>query len=397
MNIRKEIEEKVKSGDATEEYLEKYHKILDWNFICHYATLSEAFIEKYADKVYWDIISSCQTLSEDFMRKHADKIIWTDISKFQKLTEKFMSDFADKLDWFEISLYQKMSSAFIEKHKDKVHIVRQRFNDFVKDKFVVYTWNELIDKRNELDVYKNFVFSDCDLEKLISCEDESKKDTTIKAEDLFGYRLRKITETALSEPEIEEDIKHYSWQNVVEYQNLSESFLEKHIQKMGLSRIIMYQKISEAFIEKYLEEDKLYYWRLVSGFQKLSNEFIAKHAEKLDWGMLTAHQTNISEELLTKYKDKLDWKYVSAKQMLSDAFIEENADKVTEIRRKYNSCINYEKDIKKFKPDKNFKKRYKDMWKDKKEVTWNDLVQSQSIGDMFWLHSMLETRDTKRG
>ena len=115
------------------------------------------------------------------MRKHSDKIIWSNVSKNQNLSEKFMTDFADKLDRFEISLYQKMTSEFIEKHKDKVHIVRRRFNDFVKNRFDECTWNDLIDKEPR-DIFKNFVFLDWALEKLISCDDESEKDNTINKE-----------------------------------------------------------------------------------------------------------------------------------------------------------------------------------------------------------------------
>ena len=49
MNIRKEIEEKVKSGDATEEYLEKYHKILDWDSILLRHN------PKIYGKTYWEL------------------------------------------------------------------------------------------------------------------------------------------------------------------------------------------------------------------------------------------------------------------------------------------------------------------------------------------------------
>jgi hypothetical protein len=53
MNISKEVNDKILTGnDVTEEYLDKYNKILKWNNVCKCVQLSESFIEKHKDKVH---------------------------------------------------------------------------------------------------------------------------------------------------------------------------------------------------------------------------------------------------------------------------------------------------------------------------------------------------------
>ena len=106
----------------TEEFIERFDNILDWNLISWKQILSETFIEKYQDKLNWYNISCNQTLSESFIEKYQNKVIWHSLSHGQILSEKFIEKFQDKVDWHYISWWQTLSESFIDKFVKNVSL-----------------------------------------------------------------------------------------------------------------------------------------------------------------------------------------------------------------------------------------------------------------------------------
>jgi hypothetical protein len=106
----KELEKNIKLFDS-----------IDWYNISKNQKLSEEFIDKYSKIVSWRDISCCQYLSEEFMEKHQNKISWCYISCCQKLSEKFITKHIDKID-FEGLMENKYIS---HKIKEEIKILKE--------------------------------------------------------------------------------------------------------------------------------------------------------------------------------------------------------------------------------------------------------------------------------
>jgi len=81
----------------SENFMEKYCNLLNWEIICQYATLSCTFMDRHNTKLLWGYISYYQTLSEEFMTKYHDKIKWKYICGRQKLSKEFKRKFQDEI------------------------------------------------------------------------------------------------------------------------------------------------------------------------------------------------------------------------------------------------------------------------------------------------------------
>jgi hypothetical protein len=68
-------------------------------------------------------------------------------------------------------------------------------------------------------------------------------------------------------------------------------------------------------------------WVYICEKFKLSEAFIEEFADKVNWFYISVYQ-KLSEPFIRKFADKVDWLYISSCQTLSEAFIEEFADKV---------------------------------------------------------------------
>jgi hypothetical protein len=136
----------------------------------------------------------------------------------------------------------------------------------------------MLDNEYKSDIYQTFLSLN-HVENIIDIEDRVKRETILNEKDLYWYK--KLSKTVLT-IQIEENIKQYSWNTVITYQNLPEDFIEKYAQ------------------------DKVYYWLIVSSNQNLSEEFIDKHADKLNWTMLVTHH-NLSEKLYNAMGIVLDY------------------------------------------------------------------------------------------
>ena len=107
---------------TTDYYNDYYNNIdkADWKEISKQKhTLSENFIRKFKKKVNWEYISEHQELSEDFIKKFKHKVDWNNISHYQKLSENFITDYEDKVCWEYIFKYQELSEDFVMEFQDK--------------------------------------------------------------------------------------------------------------------------------------------------------------------------------------------------------------------------------------------------------------------------------------
>jgi hypothetical protein len=100
----------------SEQFICKNKNLVNWYLICQYQKLSEDFIDKNRNLVNWDRISKYQKLSEEFIRINKDVLIWNRICKYQKLSESFIVKYLFYIDLEIIARYQKLSKEFIEKY-----------------------------------------------------------------------------------------------------------------------------------------------------------------------------------------------------------------------------------------------------------------------------------------
>ena len=105
----------------TEEFIQEFADMFDWEYISKCQHLSEDFIREFKDYVDWDYISSYQHLSEDFIREFKDRVNWTYISMYQHLSEDFIRELKDNVKWGWISHCQYLSEDFIREFKDRVN------------------------------------------------------------------------------------------------------------------------------------------------------------------------------------------------------------------------------------------------------------------------------------
>ena len=68
-------------------------------------------------------------------------------------------------------------------------------------------------------------------------------------------------------------------------------------------------------------------WEKLVKFDVLSEAFMEEYADKLDWKMISKYQ-KLSEKFIERHADKVNWYEISIHQELSEAFIEKYADKV---------------------------------------------------------------------
>lgn len=61
-------------------------------------------------------------------------------------------------------------------------------------------------------------------------------------------------------------------------------------------------------------------WDKKSEEPQLTEAFIEEHADRVNWKIICNHQ-NLSEAFIEKFKDRVDWKIISCKQKLSEVFI----------------------------------------------------------------------------
>ena len=134
----------------SEEFMEEYLEVIDWDGISRFQELSTSFMEKHLDKLNWYSISKYQFLSEDFIEKYSNRINWDNLSLNELIPEHTLFKFSDKLNWNTISKYQDLSESFIEKYQDKVNwewiskhqILSERFIEKHKDKV---DWDYIFD------------------------------------------------------------------------------------------------------------------------------------------------------------------------------------------------------------------------------------------------------------
>lgn len=109
------------NANLTEDFMDKHHDKLRWNYICSYFPFTEQMIEKYADKVHWKMIWENQNFTEDFIIKHQDKVEWTYLVKNKHLAKDFFERNKHRIttklyakDLVKILQYQKLSQETLE-------------------------------------------------------------------------------------------------------------------------------------------------------------------------------------------------------------------------------------------------------------------------------------------
>lgn len=390
-NLAKEFAEK-----NTEEFIEKYKDVIDWNVLTKKFKLTDeqidnygqyfdflhvltnnnnikySLLDKYKDKVYWDLVTPTQTLTEKFMRDHKDLLCWSDIPIYQKLSESFIEEFETSLDWFSVSVNQHMSDEFISYFRFRVHPTRRKFNNSVEYKGVTMTWNELIDKCSSHIERTNI---------LVKLTEETNMEA-------FNWYMHKRKEP-LTDLDIEHNIKYFPWGEVLQYQKTSEYFINRHLKRFRLMNIFHKQKVSERFIIKHVG-DRQWYWDIISMNQPLTEGFIEDHADKINWGRLGV-KYELTEKFLKRHMDKLNWNIISKYQALSNGFIEQYSDKIDPVRLKYNKSFIYSRDVGKPEDyDIELFDIYNKYWGHDEEITWNDIVEKLEYYPITWLYSLIE-------
>ncbi len=81
-------------------------KEIDWKIISiDGVNVSEDFIRKYYKNLDWEYLSKYYILSEPLMRDFSHKLNFRSIVIEQRLSESFIADFHEKLYWEYIAIY----------------------------------------------------------------------------------------------------------------------------------------------------------------------------------------------------------------------------------------------------------------------------------------------------
>ena len=108
----------INMKELSEDFIERFSYLLDWNSISLIQNLSESFIERHVYEINWSSLSMNHMFSYNFIEKHKDRINWSIISDSKSLSEEFIERFKNELDLSKISCNILLSESFIEKHKD---------------------------------------------------------------------------------------------------------------------------------------------------------------------------------------------------------------------------------------------------------------------------------------
>lgn len=73
--------------NLSDEFINKYQHMCDWEYFCTLLCSDEEIIEKYYDKLNKKSLCVYQNLSEEFILKHFDDLDMETIIKFQKVSE----------------------------------------------------------------------------------------------------------------------------------------------------------------------------------------------------------------------------------------------------------------------------------------------------------------------
>ena len=200
----------------SEDFIEKYSVYLDWLEISRFQTLSEHFIEKNIDKLFLNYVCENVEFSENFIKRYYKNFNLQTLCKKVSLSEKFIENHLDYLDIYLISKYQKLSENFIDKYKENLD------------------WREI-----------------CIYQKL-------------------------------SEDFIENHLDYIWWDEIFKYQKLSNNFISKYYEKSSFVIVANYNKINENLIRN--NEELLNMYDIISEYNWLYKSTEEKKKAVIDTG-----------------------------------------------------------------------------------------------------------------
>lgn len=127
-----------------------------------------------------------------------------------------------------------------------------------------------------------------------------------------------------------------SWYDISTKYFLSDNFIRDFHDKLNLVYVCEHQSVSEDIMREFQDEIG---WDVISKYQTLSEDFIEEFADKVNWRILSETQTHLSEEFLEKHKDKWYWPDIFPHRLLSEQFLRNHVDEITQSDSWYEICL----------------------------------------------------------
>lgn len=127
-----------------------------------------------------------------------------------------------------------------------------------------------------------------------------------------------------------------SWYDISTKYFLSDNFIRDFHDKLNLVYVCEHQSVSEDIMREFQDEIG---WDVISKYQILSEDFIEEFADKVNWRILSETQKDLSEEFLEKHKDKWYWPDLFSHRLLSEQFLRNHVEELTQSDSWYEICL----------------------------------------------------------
>lgn len=380
------------SPALTDELIDKYKEILDWDIVMKRYMFSMPTLTHYLNhkkikyQINWSIVVMNQPLTIEFIKKHLFEIDFQKLAYNPHLTfeiiKEFISQFTENEDIAHSLLHQKkvinmMPLQFIVDYFfnciDDAFECVLRYKDNVSFDFI----KKYINIKNDKEMQYAFEYQDVPLSFVEEHVDDINMDVVFKyckcmteefveqykwksklslLRDNFHYselfienhqyelNWNVLCNFVPMSPEFMEKMDpHIIYVVIGETQQLSQEFIEKHKDKLLLDDVCMNNILSEDFIRQHIDDEKhTFPIEQVLIYQDLSEDFLneilhnpkilecrANHYMRLeDLYDIISGNQPLSEKMIDTYKDKLVWRKVSVAQQLSEDFIEDHLNYV---------------------------------------------------------------------
>jgi len=335
-----------------EDFIQKYLKVINIEYLLKYQTLSENFIdknytfftkiikEKYSRKntltcfQVINIFFEHQPVSKKIIKRwilffinenKINEVGWYSIFSNKQTSPKMINYIINfcKMSPFLISLNEEHMCKLISQNDNLFENTEDINLLFVKHKSIFFRMIFL--KKIHCEDTLEILFEECSLHDPINCN------------YAFFFKFQKVTEKFLVKFKYVYENYFDIWCIILIHQSISENFIKNNIPlNVSLSTVFWnyiskYQSLSDIFM---FENINVINFKNIFQFQKLSETFITNISINLDkkhWKSISKYQT-LSEDFIRKYRNNIDWYYVSKYQKLSDKFVIEFREKLNCVK-----------------------------------------------------------------
>lgn len=320
------------------EYVKKYSKFINWDYISRIGNLNEDFIEIFKNEIKWEILSRNNTIAWNvkLIKRYENNWNWKNLMTNDgiKWSKKFVDSFYDKIDFNNSSIYSNINfnTDFIERFHTQINWeYASQFSkmklDFIRKNKKLIDWVYL-SNNYKIKLNKKFIFEFQSrlYWHLFKNNDNIKWDHDLLAR--FGEFIDFDTINEDYDP-IEDlsnsiEFSEYNFYNKI--YPLTWYDLSSNSIATGRNYYKNYYSIKWSEDLVYWFEDKLN-WRNLSGNENLpwNLSFFEKYLDRWNWKNLSTNpKLPWTTAFIYKYENLWDWDALSENTFLpwSDELVE---------------------------------------------------------------------------